>query len=115
MYVFSTNKYLIKDRHIILQACNAEILVASLSRFLLVEIPGKQKYTYLVIVNFLFKRVNVDDIKKKILISDNFHRENFGLHLKIGRYVCSTGASRGYRRNWNVCIIIYYYYHLGFI
>ena len=59
MYVFSTNKYLIKDRHIMLLACNAEILVASLSRFLLVEIPGK-----LVIVIFIFKRVNVDDIKK---------------------------------------------------
>ena len=51
MYVFSTKKYLI-----------TEILVASLIRFLLVEIPGKQKYTYLVIVNFIFKRVNVDDI-----------------------------------------------------
>ena len=37
-----------------------EILIVSLSRVLLVEISGKQKYNYLVTVVFLFKYVNAD-------------------------------------------------------
>ena len=49
-------------------------------------------------------------VNKNILISDNFYRENSGLLWEIGRYVCSSGASRRYRQDWNVCIIICYYY-----
>ena len=69
-YVFSTKNDLIKGsaftyRHVILL-----ILVASLNRFLLVELPGTQKYTYLMIVVFIFKCVNIDDIKKSTLIKD---------------------------------------------
>ena len=41
------------------------ILVGTLNRFLLVEISDTQKYVYVVIVVFIFKCVNVDDIEKK--------------------------------------------------
>ena len=44
------------------------ILVASLNSFLLVEIPGTHKYSYLVTVVFAFKCVNVDDININTII-----------------------------------------------
>ena len=61
-YVFSTNNHLIKGSALIYRHVTLLILVASLNRFLLVEISGTHKYSYLVIVGFFFKCVNVDDI-----------------------------------------------------
>ena len=61
-YVFSTSNHLIKGSAFTYGHAILLILVASLNRFLLVEIPGTQKYFYLVIVVFIFKCVNVDDI-----------------------------------------------------
>ena len=42
----------------------------------------------------------------------DFHLKNSSL-WEIGRYMYSPGASQRYWQNWNVCIIVYYYY-LGF-
>ena len=50
-YVFSTNNYLIKGSALNCRHISLKTLVAYLNRFLLVEIPGTQKYNF----------VNTDD------------------------------------------------------
>ena len=67
-FVFSTNNYLIKGSALTYRYVILLILVASLNSFLLVEIPGTQKYSYLVTVVFVFKCVNVDDININTII-----------------------------------------------
>ena len=48
-YIFLTNNNLIKDSAVTYKHVILKILVASLNKFLLIEIPSTQKYTYLVI------------------------------------------------------------------
>ena len=62
-YAFSIKNYLIKGSALNCRQISLKHLVASLNRFLLVEIPGTQKYTYLMILVFIFKCENADDKK----------------------------------------------------
>ena len=62
-YIFLTNNNLIKDSAVTYKHVILKILLASLNRFLLIEIPSTQKYTYLVIKKIM--------LIKKIFIAWN--------------------------------------------